>query len=326
MITIKDVARRAGVGIATVSRVINNQPRVKASTRLKVQAIIEELGYTPSEIARNMTRKRSGIIGFVVPYSHHIFFGALLYHLENALFQYNYKLMVCNSGSEIQKEIELIGMLKNQRVDGIVFLTNNEVDQEIPRGQPIISFDRRFADIPYVTTDNFHGGQLAAQTLKEAGAKKLLFIGDDAKGELSKITNEVSNRRLGFIDYCQSHGIDDYKTLEYPLEETYIQPEFIRKLVEDHIEYDGIFAISDELGYHLVQIYQALGKSIPEDVKIISYDGIEVPSYHLGQITAIQQPIEEIGQHLAQNIVALIEGRTAENVVLPVRIRQGFST
>lgn len=326
MVTIKDVAIKAGVGIATVSRVINNQPRVKESTRLRVKAVIEELGYTPSEIARNMTRRRSGIIGFVVPYSHHIFFASLIYHLENALFKYNYKLMVCNSGSDIQKEIELIGMLKNQRVDGIVFLTSNEVDKIIPKGRPIISFDRRFEGVAYVTTDNYRGGQIAAQTLIEAGAKKLLFIGDDAQGELSRITTEVSNRRKGFIDYCKKVGFENVKTIEYPLEERFIPTKFIQKMVHKNLEYDGIFAISDELGYHLIQIYQSLGKKIPEDVKIISFDGIDAPFFNTNKITAIQQPLEEIGEQLASNIVALVEGRDVVDVVLPITLRRGFST
>lgn len=325
MATIKDVAKKAGVGIATVSRVLNNQPRVKEETRLKVQAVIEELGYTPNELARSMTKQRSGIIGFVVPYSHHIFFASLIYHLENALSHLNYKLMVCNSGSDAQKEIELIGMLKNQRVDGIVFLTSNDVEKEIPKDYPVISFDRRFEGINYVTTDNYKGGQIAAKTLLESGAQKLLFIGDDAQGELSRITTEVSKRRKGFVDYLDERGFEDYKVIEYPQGDLFIPKNFIREIVLRHQDYDGIFAISDELGYTLIQLYQELGKKIPDDVKIISFDGIEGPFFNLGGLTAIQQPIEAIGFHIAANITAMIEGETVKDIVLPVILRRGFS-
>ena len=325
MATIKDVAKKAGVGIATVSRVLNNQPRVKEETRLKVQAVIEELGYTPNELARSMTKQRSGIIGFVVPYSHHIFFASLIYHLENALSHLNYKLMVCNSGSDAQKEIELIGMLKNQRVDGIVFLTSNDVEKEIPKDYPVISFDRRFEGINYVTTDNYKGGQIAAKTLLESGAQKLLFIGDDAQGELSRITTEVSKRRKGFVDYLDERGFEDYKVIEYPQGDLFIPKNFIREIVLRHQDYDGIFAISDELGYTLIQLYQELGKKIPNDVKIISFDGIEGPFFNLGGLTAIQQPIEAIGFHIAANITAMIEGETVKDIVLPVILRRGFS-
>jgi DNA-binding LacI/PurR family transcriptional regulator len=326
MPTIKDVAKKAGVGIATVSRVLNNQPRVKESTRLKVQAVINELGYTPNELARSMTKQRSGIIGFVVPYSHHIFFASLIYHLENALSQLNYKLMVCNSGSDAQKEIELIGMLKNQRVDGIVFLTSNDIEKDIPKNYPVISFDRRFDGIPYVTTDNFKGGQLAAKNLLESGAKKLLFIGDDAQGELSRITTEVSKRRQGFVSHLEAVGFKDYKVIEYPQGDLFIPKNFIREIVQRHIDYDGIFAISDELGYTLIQLYQEIGKKIPDDVKIISFDGIEGPFFNLGGLTALQQPIEAIGFHIAANITAMIEGEDVTDIILPVSLRKGFST
>lgn len=325
MATIKDVAKKAGVGIATVSRVLNNQPRVKESTRLKIQAVINDLGYTPNEIARNMTKQRSGIIGFVVPYSHHIFFASLIYHLENALSQLNYKLMVCNSGSDAQKEIELIGMLKNQQVDGIVFLTSNDVEKLIPKNYPVISFDRRFKGIPYVTTDNYKGGQIAAKTLIASGAKKLLFIGDDAQGELSRITTEVSKRRLGFVDYLDQIGFKDYKSIEYPQGDLFIPKNFIREIVYRHLDYDGIFAISDELGYTLIQLFQEMGKKIPDDIKIISFDGIEGPFFNLGGLTAIQQPIEAIGFHIAANMIAMIEGDSVEDVILPVTLRKGFS-
>lgn len=325
MATIKDVAKKAGVGIATVSRVINHQPRVKEETRLKVEAVIRELGYTPNELARSMTKQRSGIIGFVVPYSHHIFFASLIYHLENALSHLNYKLMVCNSGSDAQKEIELIGMLKNQRVDGIVFLTSNDVENAIPKDYPVISFDRRFEGIPYVTTDNYKGGQMAAKALLEAGAQKLLFIGDDAQGELSRITTEVSKRRKGFVDYLDQKGFKNYKVIEYPQGDLFIPKNFIREIVKCHQDYDGIFAISDELGYTLIQLYQELGKKIPKDIKIISFDGIEGPFFNLGGLTAIQQPIEAIGFHIAANITAMIEGEAVSDVVLPVILRKGFS-
>jgi len=325
MATIKDVAKKAGVGIATVSRVINHQPRVKEETRLKVEAVIRELGYTPNELARSMTKQRSGIIGFVVPYSHHIFFASLIYHLENALSNLNYKLMVCNSGSDAQKEIELIGMLKNQRVDGIVFLTSNDVEKAIPKDYPVISFDRRFEGIPYVTTDNYKGGQMAAKALLDSGAQKLLFIGDDAQGELSRITTEVSKRRKGFVDYLDQKGFKNYKVIEYPQGDLFIPKNFIREIVKRHQDYDGIFAISDELGYTLIQLYQEIGKKIPEDIKIISFDGIEGPFFNLGGLTAIQQPIEAIGFHIAANITAMIEGEDVSDVILPVVLRKGFS-
>jgi len=105
MANIKDVAKLAGCGIATVSRVINKSEYVKRETREKVERVISELAYHPNEIARSMTLQKNHIVAFILPNSKHLFFGELLYYVEEELFDYGYKLMLCNSSEKLEKKL-----------------------------------------------------------------------------------------------------------------------------------------------------------------------------------------------------------------------------
>ena len=171
----------------------------KKETREKIEAVIKEIGYVPNEIARSMTLQKNNIVSFILPNSTHLFFGELLYYVEMELFKKGYKLMVCNSSTQTEKDLAYIDLLKKNRVDAIILLTNNDVEAYMDKRLPIVTFDRRFTDVPYVTSDNYHGGQIAARRLIENGCKKIMFIGDDAQGIHTKVMTEVSKRRLGFF-------------------------------------------------------------------------------------------------------------------------------
>ncbi|MFH5880773.1 LacI family DNA-binding transcriptional regulator [Liberiplasma polymorphum] len=318
MSNIKDVAKKAGVGIATVSRVINNSGYVKKETREKIEQVIKEVGYIPNEIARSMTKQRTKIVAFVLPHSNHIFFSELLYFVEKKLYDHGYKLMVCNSGSNREKEIDFISMLKNNRVDGLIFLTSNDIESYLNPKWPIVSFDRHFEGIPYVASDNYSGGRLAAELLLKTNPKSLLFIGDDAQGELSKIVTEVSKRRIGFKTYLEENNFHNYRILEYPQGDLFIPTDYINDIITENQDVDGIFAISDMLAHVVIKQLHQLGKRVPEDVKVIGYDGVK--SYlNLGQhITSIGQPVDELAESLVRNIIFQIYGQPAETEILPI--------
>jgi len=217
MASIIEVAKKAGVGIATVSRVINNSGYVKKETREKIEEVIKEIGYVPNEIARSMTLQKNNIVAFILPNSTHLFFGELLYFVEEELFNKGYKLMICNSSMQTEKDLAYIELLKKNRVDAIILLTNNDVESYLDKSLPIISFDRKFEGVPFVASDNYHGGVMAARHLVEKGCKHIMFIGDDAQGVHTKVSTEVSKRRLGFIEELKKHGIDNMINVEYPL-------------------------------------------------------------------------------------------------------------
>ncbi len=323
MPNIIDVAKKAGVGIATVSRVINNSGYVKKETRARVEQVIHEIGYVPNEIARSMTLQQNKIIAFLLPNSTHLFFGELLNAVEIELYKRGYKLMVCNSSEQLDKEIVYIDMLKKNRVDAIILLTNNDVEPYLDKRLPMVSFDRRFKDVPFVASDNYQGGVLAARHLISAGCTHFMFIGDDAQGESTHVETEVSKRRIGFIDELERHGIDHIMNIEYPLGNYIDIPAYIHDIINKHPEVNGIFAISDAVAAEVVRHIEKNGRRVPEDVKVVGYDGGR-SFLNLGKrLTSIAQPPEKIAEAIAELIQRFYDKSEAENKIIPVEFVSG---
>ncbi len=323
MASIIDVAKRAGVGIATVSRVINNSGYVKKETRERIEKVIAEVGYVPNEIARSMTLQKNNIVAFILPNSTHLFFGELLYFVEEELFNYGYKMMVCNSSTKKEKDIAYIDLLKKNRVDAIILLTNNDVEPYLDKRLPIVSFDRTFEGVSYVTSDNYAGGVMAAQHLLSKGCKKLMFIGDDAQGVHTKVQTEVSKRRFGFFDELSKQNITDIINIEYPLGNyTYI-PDYVHQIIHSHPEIDGIFCISDAVAAEVILNLERNGRKVPQDVKVIGFDGGR-SFINLGKrLTSVGQSPKLIAEAIAQIIKSLYEHKTVEKIVIPIYLQEG---
>jgi DNA-binding LacI/PurR family transcriptional regulator len=323
MPTIKDVAREAGFGIATVSRVINNSGYVSEATRKKVERVIKELGYKPNEIARSMIKQRNGIVAFVIPNSMHLFFGELLHYVEEELYEYGYKLLLCNSSQKMEKELVYLEMLHNNRVDAMILLTNNNIEKHLHKNMPLISFDRRFEGIPFIASDNYQGGVLAAQYLISQGCKRLMFIGDDAQGENAEIVTEVSKRRIGFVETAKEEGLEDIVNIEYPLGDYILIPENIHQEIHKYLDVDGIFCISDAVAAEVILELQKSGRSVPEDVKVIGFDGGR-SFINLGmKMTSIGQNPKLIAHEMANMIESYYKNEVIENKIIPVYLSKG---
>ena len=323
MPSIIDVAKAAGVGIATVSRVINNSGYVKTETRQKIEKVIAEIGYVPNEIARSMTLQKNNIVAFILPNSTHLFFGELLYYVEEELFNQGYKMMVCNSSMQQEKDIAYIDLLKKNRVDAIILLTNNDVESHLNKRLPIVSFDRKFEGVPYVASDNYAGGVMAAEHLVKMGAKHLMFIGDDAQGVHSKVQTEVSKRRIGFFDECKRRGITDVTNVEYPLGNYIYIPDYIHQIIKTKKQVDGIFCVSDVAAAEVIRNLEKNGRRVPEDVRVIGFDGGR-SNVNLGKrITSIGQSPKLIAEAIAEIIQNLYTKQTVKSIVVPVYFQEG---
>lgn len=323
MASIIDVAKKAGVGIATVSRVINNSGYVKKETRDKIEKVIEEIGYVPNEIARSMTLQKNNIVAFILPNTTHLFFGELLYFVEEELFKSGYKMMLCNSSERLEKEIAYIDLLKKNRVDAIILLTNNDVEPYLDKTLPILSFDRKFDDLPFVASDNYHGGVLAARHLIKKQCKNIVFIGDDAQGVNTKVKTEVSKRRIGFLDELKRNHITNVLNIEYPLGNYIYIPEYVTEIIDAHPEIDGIFCISDSVAAVVIRHLEKIGKRVPEDVKVIGFDGGRSFNNLGKRITSIGQSPKLIAEAISQVIHNYYDKKTVSSVIVPIYFQEG---
>lgn len=322
MANIKDVAKKAGVGIATVSRVINNSGYVGKETREKVEKVIAELNYVPNEIARSMLKQKNNIVAFVLPTTSHLFFGELLNYLEEELFNNGYKLLLCNSFRRLEKELVYLDMLKNNRVDAMILLTNSDIEKHLDKSLPIISFDRHYPGFPYVSSENYKGGRLAAKTLIDRGCKNLVFIGDDAQVDNTVINTEVIKRMHGFIDYANEQNIN-VKSIVYPLQDYSTLPDYIIDKVINMEEIDGIFTISDTVGMEIIKALESKGKNVPEEVKVIGFDG-GYSFLNLGKkMTSIGQSPEKLAKAISNTIDDYYNEKPLKNRLVPIFLEDG---
>lgn len=324
MSTIKEVAKRAGVSVGTVSKVINNI-EVKPKTKQAVELAIKELNYEPNTYARGLKVNRTHTIALILPTVWHPFFGELAYHIEKQLRIQGYKMILCNSEGDYITELSYLTMAKQNQVDGIIAITYSDIEPYLSSTLPIISIDRFFNDdIPYVSSDNFSGGYLAAKKLVEAGCKSLCFIGEGSLKE-----NTTRNRKKGFISYCEQHHLV-YQVYEEMGNHSKFMEYFDQFLSENIIhnrKIDGIFAVTDAYAYMIINRLQKKGIKIPDDVQVIGFDGIKQSKTDQITISTIRQPIELIAKHAVKLIHLLVNKEPVEKeVVLPIEFVKGYTT
>ncbi|MBS4761659.1 LacI family DNA-binding transcriptional regulator [Carnobacteriaceae bacterium zg-ZUI252] len=290
-----DVAKLAGVSPTTVSRVINKKGYLSEKTIQTVQDAMKTLGYKPNSLARGLQGKPAQLVGLIFPSVKHIFFAELIDALEKELFQNGYKTIICNSENDIAKEKEYLEMLSANQVDGIISSSHNlDVDDYHHVSAPIISFDRNLApDICVVSSDNFSGGQLAAQTLLAAHCKKPIIItGSDNSN------SPTGNRQKGFSSILPDAPV-------YKLSSNYspARKQMEIKTILTNAKCDAIFTTDDLTALLVLKVADQLGLAIPKDIKLIGYDGTAFIENFVPHLTTIQQPIHEMAKLMVDLLI-----------------------
>ncbi|MTI61719.1 MAG: LacI family transcriptional regulator [Firmicutes bacterium] len=324
MATLKDIAKGAGVTVTTVSRVLNNRGYISDETRNKVYRVMKELNYQPNEIARSLARKKSNIIGLIIPTVAHSFFSELSFYLEYYAYNNGYKVLLCNSQLEQKKEKEYIDMLRAHQVDGIIMASHTlEVDEYLSLNLPVVTVDRKVDEIPNVSSDNYYGGSLATNLLIDKGCNKIAYIGGSLK------LNLLANKRYeAFINTAKGRNVD-FLNVETDINGFKIEEyeEMINNLFQKHPDIDGIFASSDLIAASIIKVCNRINKKVPDDVKIVGYDDVKVASLFVPQITTIRQPIEDMGKLVIELLAKLIDEKDVINDnILPVKLIERETT
>ena len=309
MVTIKEVAKEAGVSVGTVSNVINNI-QVKPSTKAKVDEAIKKLNYEPNIYARGFKMNRTNTIAVILPTIWNPFFSELAYNIEKNLRKAGMKMIICNSNKDNKAEVEYISMAKQNKMDGIIAITYSDIDEYVSERIPFVSIDRYFSkDITYVCSNNFEGGRLAAEKLVEFGCERIAYIG---RG--SKINNATRKRKDGFISYCKEKSIDyDICELLGSDEEfNELLDEFIAKNFKKDIKIQGVFAVTDEQAVDFINKLKEYNIEVPKDII---------------KISTIRQPVELIAEESVKALVNIIENNKVEKeIILPVTFVEGYTT
>lgn len=313
-----DVAELAGVSPTTVSRVINKKGYLSEKTIQKVQAAMRELNYKPNNLARSLQGKSAKLIGLIFPKISNVFYAELIEYLEIELFKQGYKVIICNSQKDPEKEREYLEMLAANQVDGIISSSHNLGIQDYQRVEaPIVSFDRNLApDITVISSDNFAGGITAATTLKRAGCQKIMMITGSDNSD-----SPTGLRRQGFQSI-----LPDAPVINIPMEYSAIRKEMDIKNLLTQYQPDGLFVSDDLTALLTMTIARQLGLAIPEDLKIIGYDGTHfIETYH-PDLTTIKQPLREIAELLVDVLMMKIAKQaTNREYILPISLLTGGS-
>ena len=319
--TMKDVAREAGVALGTVSRVFNGYP-VGKEYRERVEAAAEKLNYRINNYARGLKTNRTFCIGLLMPSLRHPFFAALIDELTAALMHRGYLTNVMITNFDPGAELKCFNLIEQNKVDGIIALTYRP-DLVVESAVPVVTIDRQFHPaIPCVSSDNFRGGQMAAEKLLELGCRKLLFLRIGPE-----IQSEADRRGPGFEDVCRRTGTA-YDSLLVNDEETEapVYQFLSRHLQDGHLDFDGIFCNTDGLARRVMVFLERNGVRVPDDVQIIGYDGIIDFATGCYVCSTIVQPLRQMAE-TAVDLVLSAEPPAGETVFrLPVAYVSGGTT
>ena len=317
----KDVARECGLSLATVSKVINGLPVGKNSRRL-VEEAIEKLGYRVNPYARALKSNKTNNIALVMPSLKHPFFAHLTDELIDCLEREGFNCMLMITHFDTEAERRCFDLVRSNKTDGVIALTYSP-DIEVSGDIPIVTIDRHLGErIPCVSSDNYRGGELAAEKLIGLGCRRLLFMRTS-----SHIPGEPDKRFVGFDSYCELKGIEMHPIL---LHDEDTEEPFYRYL-DEHIadgepDFDGVFCNTDGLALRVIDHLRSRGVEVPAQVQVIGYDGIPNRATGRYMCSTIEQPLSQMAQVAVTLIMNYVETTEGMNVTLPVKYIPGGTT
>jgi LacI family transcriptional regulator len=297
MANLRDVAKRAGVSVATISRMLNGTLHPSDSTRSAINAAILELNYRPNPYARSLSRGRSDIVRMLVPDIKVPFFASLVAAVEDAAFARGQELALSVTLNRPGRELRYLDSVSARHVDGLIFVTNHSMTEQlverITAGRRVVLLDEDVpgALAPRLFCDNLGGGQTAGRHLVEHGHARVAVIGPGDDMMSAKLRFE------GFSSVLRAAwGVDAHIVRcsgQYTVEDG-------RRMCTEALDADpeltAIFAMSDEMVMGALEVLSARGLRVPDDISLVGFDDILPLHLFSTPVTSIRQPVDEMGR------------------------------
>lgn len=325
MVTIHDVAKKAGVSTTTVSHVINQTRFVSESAARRVRRAMQELRYQPNAVARSLRRKHTRTLGLVLPDSSNPFFAEVARGVEDFSFQQGYNVLFGSSDGDLEKESAYLRVFIEKQVDGLIFVAAGESTRNIRQLQaehlPLVVVDREFKNLvaDYVVADNRHGGFLATEHLIELGHRVIACIAGP-----SSVTPS-GERATGYRDALKSHKVPFDPSLlrrgDFQAPSGFAAAQYF--LARKSNRPTAIFACNDLMALGALGAIYKAGLRVPDDIAIVGFDDIALASYTSPPLTTIQQPKYEMGKLAAQILIDRITTKKknmAQRHLLPTQL------
>ena len=310
MITMKEIAEKAGVSQTTVSRVINGNPLVDSETKQKVMEWVRKLDYQPNRAAQSLATKQSYLLGMVIPDVTNPYFSEVLKAVEQTADLNGYNIVLCDSRGNLQKEKRCLNILRRHQVAGVLLVP---VDKEaslpnVPKSSmmPVIAITQDLAPLDSVCVSHQHGGALVARHLLELGHTRIAII---------ETTGEEKFR--GFHDVLTQAGIpfqhENFIHLQQAWEQlsTHEIHEKLNAYLDrkPRLEISALFAYNDIAAFVATHIMQERGYRVPDDIAIVGFDNTFLARESRPQLTSVAQPISEIGRLGLEMLLDRISGK-----------------
>jgi LacI family transcriptional regulator len=314
--TIEDVAKAAGVSVATVSQVLNGRRPVATSTKARVLQIIEELGYRPNAFGRGLRTSRSDMVGVVLPDLANPFYPALVRGLQNRLYASGYHTVICNTDGDPAHERELLADLIDRQVDGLVLVTftlgPSDLAAIVPRSTPLIVIGT-IEGFDHVHTNDLGAAYEMTTYLLEAGYESVGHLaGPKGVGpadlRLAGYEAAINDRGQGGVSTTVARG-------EFSLVGG---AKALVNLVERGALPRSIFCANDLMALGAIEAAQSLGLDVPNDLAVAGFDDIEAASLLRPALTTVANPVAEVGTTAATVLLERMAGSVAPPVDIEI--------
>lgn len=328
-ITIYDVAREAGVSMATVSRVVNNNPNVKPSTREKVEDVIKRLNYRPNIVARSLASKKTTTIGVIIPDVTNLYFSSLAKGIDDIATMYNYNIILATSDGDTEKEIRVLNTVLAQQVDGIIFMGNklkDEVRKEIKlTDTPVVlagTLDEE-DELPTIAIDYRQATKDATKFLIDKNHKNISLIGLDMVSVKHTFTTEGYEEALKEAD-LSANGNFVFRPCKQ------IEDFDANKMVDQILENEVSAAVveDDRMAVFLLNKLFERGIEVPTDFEMITLNNSPLNKISRPRLTTISQPLYDIGAVAMRLLTKLMNEEDAGDLhlYLPYKIKEAGTT
>lgn len=312
MTTMRDVAKKAGVGVGTVSRALSDTGYTAKATREKILAAADAMGYDYESAAKAHVNPIT--IGIMLPLLRHPFFSRMTDFIETELHQRGYRCLIFDNCNNITQQREAVDMLEEGIINGLIALGDPPPDFTQRNGKVIVSMDRRWGEsVPLVHSDHAQGGRLAAEAFLESGCRRIIqFMGGNLGGTL--------NARHTALDKALRNNGCQVTSVQTPW--NFMGYSYDRNVVRDYWnvirDMDGCMT-NDIAALSCLSIALEMGIKVPEQLRIIGYDGTEITRLSHPELSVIEQDCPALAAACADRLVELMEGKPAEReTIIPV--------
>lgn len=319
---IYDIAKKCGVSISTVSRVMNNSGAVSEKTRQKVERAIEEGNFIPNSVARSLASNSTRSVGLMVPDVRNYFHAQAVYEIDELLTPQGYTTILCNTGVELYKKLDILNLQKEKKVDALITVGAAYGEEEflselkkLAKEIPVVQINNFCPGLISVYCDEKEGIRQAVESFKAKGYKKPIFISQKAEFH----TRAYESKKEGFIEALERYYPGN-EFVEVSLEDSFNEVSKTEKFILDN-DFDAIQFENDNLAIKFLKAFLDDGIQIPQKVALVGFDNIDATNYTYKKISSIDHKIHEHALVAVNDLLKIIKDRDAyinyDNVIMP---------